>query len=303
MLVMRIKRSITPRTNRSEPITILCAATLALFVGGSAGAVPPDESLVISFGVEGGQSAVETIDGLSVEASDPINVDDGALIEMGLPAAEDIDAFHFLPIDQYLFSTTTSVILDGVIYTPGDVVLFDGAGYSVFFDETLITAAARNIDALTVLPNGNLLLSTSLSSEIFGFSFLNGDIVEVDPVGMTASLYMGLDEATLFSGANQDIDGLHYDPATGRLLVSVRTSGGGTISGLAYSDSAAHVFEIDPSGVAATSLFLDGTELYDGSTRQLDSIFIPEPGTQLMLALGTLLLTRLTRTPRRTREN
>lgn len=299
MLSMHLTISNTfavPSAKRSAGVGFLFALVVsAVSVGlaSSAWAVPPEESLVISFGVEGGQPMVETVGGLSVEPRDGVNLDDTARIDLGLPAIEDIDAFHFLPTNQYFFSTTTSVSLGGEIYTPGDIVLFDGATYSVFFDESLITAAARNIDALTILPNGHLLISTSLSSEIYGFAFQNGDVVEIDPVAETASLFMGLDEATLFSGANQDIDGLHYDPATGTLLISVRTAGGGTIGGLAYGDAASHVFEIDPSGVAATSVYLDGTGLFDGATRQLDSVFVPEPGARSMLILGTLGLVGL----------
>jgi hypothetical protein len=44
----------------------------------------------------------------------------------------------------------------GVIYGPGDETEFDEASYSLVFGEDDVAAAARNIDALTVLPNGNI---------------------------------------------------------------------------------------------------------------------------------------------------
>ena len=138
------------------------------------------------------------------------------MLDLGLLALEDLDAFYFIPIHRYLFSTSTAVTLGGVIYGPGGIIEFDGASYSLFFDENEIVAAARDIDALRLLPNGNLLISTSTSAELYGFAFPDGDVVEVDTVDQVASLYQGLDEATLFTtGAHQDIDALHYDAATG----------------------------------------------------------------------------------------
>lgn len=286
-MIRRTPRSPALRPLGALPISLLASPLVLLFVlaAGSAWA----QSTVVSFGVEGGQPTTETLGGLAVEPDHAVNIDDLALLWVDLPPAEDIDAFHFLPPSSVLFSTTTAVSLGGVIYGPGDVVEFDGASYSLFFDGSDITAAAVNVDAFSILPSGNLLISTSLSGTIHGFSFVNGDVVEVDPVAETASLFSGLSEAALFTGANQDVDALHYDADAGTLLMSVRTSGIGTITGLAYGDDASDVFEVELAGAISATVFLDGDALYDGETRQLDAVFLPEPGLGLSLACGALL--------------
>ena len=245
---------------------------------------------LVSFGVQAGEPTVETIGGTPVEPTDVISLALEASIFDRLPAFEDLDALHFLDNGHLLFSTTTAVTLKGETFGGDDVIEFDGANYSLFFDGDLIVAVSRNIDAVSMLPNGNLLLSTQTSGEIYGFSFLNGDVVEVDLVGETAGLYMGLDEATLFTGANQDIDALHFDPVTGDLLVSVATGGSGTIGGLAYAAAEADVFELDLSAGVDAGLFLDGSGLYDGATRQLDAFYVPEPGGWVPLGMGAAFL-------------
>lgn len=279
----------TIRLRAMSGATVLAMTEIVVVVG-------TPEELITSFGVQGGMATTETIFGIPVEPRDAISVDTGAPVFNFLAAFEDIDAFHYLPNGNALFSTTTAVTVGGNTFGPGDVVEFDGATSSLFFDSSLITSAAANIDAFTVLPNGNLLLSTTLDSTVYGFSFKNGDIVEVDPVGATAALFNGLDEATLFTGSNQDVDGLHFDEATGNLLLSVKIAGTGTIGGLAYTGAQiSDVFELDSGSGWSASLLLDGTGLYDGSTRQLDAVYLPEPALLVQLAAGTSLLLALRR--------
>lgn len=287
----------TIRLRAMSGATVIAMTEIVVVVG-------TPEELIVSFGTQGGMATTETIFGIPVEPRDALSVDTGAPVFNFLAAGEDIDAFHYLPNGNALFSTTTSVTVGGNTFSPGDIVEFDGTTSTLFFDDTLITSAAKNIDAFTILPNGNLLLSTSLNSTIFGFAFANGDIVEVDPVGMTAALFNGLSEAALFTGANQDIDGLHFDEATGNVLMSVRTTGGGTVGGLAYSNQSADVFELDSGSGWSASLLLDGTNLYDGSTRQLDAIYLPEPSLFAQLGAGAVFLTALQRgrTRRRRRQ-
>lgn len=274
-------RSSTPRSLVALTFFGMCA-----LLAHTASAAP--DTVVISFGVEGGQPTTEFLSGLAVEPDHAVDIDQPALLWLELPPGEDVDAFHFLPPSRLLFSTTTSVSLGGVIYTPADVVEFDGVGYSLFFDGTDLVGAGPNIDALSILPNGNLLISTSLAASLHGFDFANGDIVEVDPVAQTASLYEGLSEAALFTGANQDVDALHYLAATDTVLVSVRTSGAGTLAGTAYSDADSDLFEVETAGAISSVPFLDGDALFDGLTRQLDAAFVPEPAFAAPLFAGAL---------------
>jgi hypothetical protein len=122
--------------------------------------------------------------------------------------------------------------------------------------------------------------------------------VEYDPVADVATLYMGLDEATIFTGtpqSNADIDALHVTEEG--VIFSIRSNGIGRIGDdLTYGwpDAAStDLFLLDPvSGHA--ELFLDGFGLFDGVTRNLDAvslapraaIAVPEPGRLLLLGFG-----------------
>jgi hypothetical protein len=97
---------------------------------------------------------------------------------------------------------------------------------------------------------------------------------------------MGLNEASLFNGASQDIDALHFDPDTENLLISVLTSGAGTVASLAYSEDQGDLIEIDPRGVASAIPFLEGDGLHDGKTRQLNAAHLPAPSRNVALWAG-----------------
>ncbi|MGH0035483.1 MAG: hypothetical protein ACQGVK_10715 [Myxococcota bacterium] len=247
----------------------------ALVVGLVCASAAAQANPVVSYGVQGGQPNTEMLGGVSVRPQDAVDVATSDLVFDALPVAEDLDAFHVRDDGTLLFSTTTAVSLDGGSYAPGDVVAYDGVSYSVVLDDGLF-GTTQNIDAVTELPNGNLLISTSLSATLFGFSFDDGDVVEVDLAGGTAALYQGLDEAALFTGTNRDIDALHYDRGNDHLLLSVRVDGVGTIGGLSVNGTgaAADLFDLDLSAGISGSLFLDGAALYDGATRQLDAAYL-----------------------------
>ena len=61
---------------------------------------------------------------------------------------------------------------------------------------------AEDIDAVAVLGNGHVLISTEAGDSLGGLAFLDGDVVEWDPVNLTASLFFS---EALF-GADVDID-------------------------------------------------------------------------------------------------
>ena len=230
---------------------------------------------VVSFGVQGGQPTVETLNGVSVAPTDAVNSTTGALVFAQLPAGEDLDALHIRDDGTVLFSTTTSVTLDGVTYTAGDIVAYDGVNYSLVLDSGLF-GTTENVDAVTELPNGDLLISTATAATLFGFAFADGDVVQVDLVGGTAKLYKGLNEAALFTGANQNIDALHYDRSNGHLLLSVLGDGVGTIGGYTVTGTgaSADLIDLDLSAGVSGSLYLEGGGLYDGATRQLDAAYL-----------------------------
>jgi len=104
-----------------------------------------------------------------------------------------------------VFSTSTDVTqgFGGVANIKnGDLVQWDGASATVIFSEVVgFGGANNNIDAFSILPNENWLLSTDLNATLGGVFFQNGDIVEYDPDADVATLCEGLDEAYGLCGA------------------------------------------------------------------------------------------------------
>jgi hypothetical protein len=189
-----------------------------------------------------------------------------------------------MPEGEVVFSTSTDVTqgFGGIPYIRnGDLVLWDGEEATLLFSELIgFGTPYNNIDAFSILPNGNWLLSTDLNATLGGLSFQNGDIVEYDPEADVATLYMGLDEATIFTGtpnSNPDIDALHAT-ADGKVAFSIRSDGIGRVgNGPSYGFADAprtDLFEIDPVTLDA-SLFLDGDGIFDGMTRNLDAAALP----------------------------
>ena len=212
---------------------------------------------------------------VSVAPTDAVNSTTAAFVFTQLPAGEDLDAFHIRDDGTVLFSTTTSVTLEGVTYLAGDIVSYDGVNYGLVLNSGLF-GTAENVDAVSELPNGHLLISTATAATLFGFAFADGDVVEVDVAGGTANLYKGLNESALFTGANQNIDALHYDRSNRHLLLSVVSDGPGTIGGYTVTGTgaSADLIDLDLSAGRIGEPLPRRWGLYDGATRQLDAAYL-----------------------------
>ena len=127
-------------------------------------------------------------------------------------ADEDIDGFHLLPNGNFLISNVSDFSLDGQDFRNGDIVLWDPIAETAapFFDESLFGGTDVWVRSVSMLDNGNLLLSafnedTGGSISLGGLTFGRGDVVEYDLTSGTASLYMSV---AVFGGATEDIDAL-----------------------------------------------------------------------------------------------
>jgi len=253
---------------------------------------------IVSFGVQAGLPATETIDGLTVRPADAVDASIPSIAFGELISAEDVDAFHRTNNGAVIFSTTTSVSLDGTIYQASDLIVWTGSSYKLFFPGASLLGAGENIDAFTLLPQQRMLISTQTGATLYGFTFNDGDIVVVDQKAQTAGLYQGLDEAALFTGTNQNIDALHYDWETGDLMISVVTAGGvGTIAGVPFGTTDnmhAKVVRFNPAAPSGGYVFLDGVGLFDGATRQIDAFFMPSTVPVSVPVLGPIGLGLLT---------
>jgi len=118
-------------------------------------------------------------------------------------------------------STQGGANLGGNSVDDGDLVEFDGADVAGtaqvvftaadFFDNNV------DIDALHVLNNGNLVISTQGNAKIDGQTFDNGDVFVVDVNNGTANLLFDED---LFFDNSANVNGLFFDEGANRLFVT-----------------------------------------------------------------------------------
>ncbi len=113
-----------------------------------------------------------------------------------------------------IISTDSDAILGGLSFTDIDLVKYDATNYtaSLFFDGSLTTLSA-DIDAVHVLDNSHIMLSTNSSTTLGGVSFGGDDLVDYDPVADTATLIF--DGSILFDGPNENIISVHIGTGSG----------------------------------------------------------------------------------------
>jgi len=125
-------------------------------------------------------------------------------------------------------------------------------------------ANAENVDAIRLLPNGNLALSTAAAARLGQprLSFGDGDVVEYDFSTDTATLLLS---ESIFT-ANSDIDGLHVRPDGTFLLSTDDTATLGT-PGLTILDG--DIVHYDPTTDTATLVF---SEAAFGTDEDIDAL-------------------------------
>jgi cysteine-rich repeat protein len=138
----------------------------------------------------------------------------------------DIDAFYVMPNGHIILSTYETATLGGLTFRDGDLADYDPDTdtATLFFSESHF-AGDEDIDALSVLPNGHLVLSVErdTGASLGGLTFKDGDLIEYDPVHDTATLL--LSEAVL--GGDQDIDAVDIGCGNGFTETDEQCDGAG----------------------------------------------------------------------------
>jgi len=163
-----------------------------------------------------------------------------------------------------ILSTDTSETLGGLTFGKDDLAEYnpstDTAAY--YFNGDLFTGAS-DIDAIHVLDNGNIILSTFESATLGGLSFSAGDLAEYNPTTDTATLYF--DEG-LFS-QNENVDAVHVLDS-GNIVLSTLDSSA-TLGGLTFGGG--DLIEYNPTTDTAT-LFFEAS-LFSG-TENIDAVHV-----------------------------
>ncbi len=207
-----------------------------------------------------------TLGGLSfgdedIIAYDALN-DSSTLIFDGsniLSSNSDIDAIHILDTGNILLSTNDSRSIGGTSFEDEDIVEYNPSTgvANIFLEGDTIFSSDEDIDAFSILPNGNYLISTINDATIGSTSFTDEDVVEYNPSSGAASLYF--DESAVTADIT-DVRGVHALD-NGNVLLTF-TSDDRSLGGLTDIDEE-DVIEYNLSTDTAT-LYFDGS-LFSGS--------------------------------------
>ena len=200
---------------------------------------------------------------------------------------EDIDAVYAFESGTLVLSTKSGAKLGGLRFRDGDLVEYDPVSdiATLFFSEDLFTRGNADVNALHILANGHLILSTRAKATLGGLSFRDGDLVEYDPVSDTATLFFSED---LFR-RNEDIDAV-FVLDDGHIVLSTRSRA--TLGGLRFENG--DLIEYDPVCETASIYFDESVfthnEDINAASGLGEYIEPPEPATFSLLAIGGILI-------------
>jgi hypothetical protein len=237
---------------------------------------PPDDSLAVSFALSG------TVGGVSFADEDILRFDgqswsmlfDGSDIGAG---SVDLFAFSILDADTFLMVFSNNLTLSGLAVTPQDIVRFDATSFgpttadafSMYFNgiDVGLDTSAEKIDALSLLPDGRILISTTGNPSVPGLSSLRDeDILAFTPLTLGDNtsgiwaLYFDGSDVGLGESSDEDIDGLEV--VGGNVYLS--TNGLFSVSGA--SGAGEDIFICTPTSLGnLTACTYNATLFFDGS--------------------------------------
>jgi len=185
-------------------------------------------------------------------------------------ANEDIDAVHVRENGNIILSTRGKATIGGLTFRDGDLIEYNPATNKavLFFDEDLFKKD-EDIDAVHVLANDNIILSTTSKAKLGGLTFKKGDLVEYNPTEDTATLFFGM---SLFQDGSANIDGVYVFNDGTILLTTTSTE---SLGGIQFTDG--DIVRYNPQ--TGTSLLFFDEDNFAGKA-DIDGIvyYIPGPG-------------------------
>lgn len=199
---------------------------------------------------------------------------DGSDVGLG---KNDLAAFSLLDPESLLLVLSAPMTLNGIRVTPQDILRFDAASlgestagtFSMYFDgsDVGLTSEAERLDAVSVMPNGPLLISTIGNPVVRGLSGADEDVLAFQPTSLgsttrgTWSMYFDGSDVGLANSAGENVDALDVAP-DGTIYIS--TVGNFSVRGLAGANE--DIFVCLPISLGkqtactySPELFLDGS--------------------------------------------
>jgi subtilisin-like proprotein convertase family protein len=194
-------------------------------------------------------------------------------------AAENIDAFAFLDDGSILISTTGGFSVPtgygGILSGGGEDILqfyptslgSTTIGYwNIYFDgsDVGLSGAAENVDAISVLPDGRLLISTTDAFSVPGVATggADEDLLIFTPTSMGATtagswaMYFDGSDVGLGTNDGEDVDALYIRPsASGAPTLYFSTFGNFAVSGVSGANEDIFAFQPTRTGATTTGTF------------------------------------------------
>jgi hypothetical protein len=205
----------------------------------------------------------------------------------------DLDAFYVVDADTILMSFDDPVTI-GTLGTvaDADIVRFDATSlgdntagsFSMYFDgsDVGLDTSSEDVDAIELLSDGRLLISTSGSISVPGVSGADEDLLVFTPTSLgdvtsgTWAMYFDGSDVGLSTTSSEDVDGVSV-AANGDIYLTTR--GNFAVTGVSGADE--DVFVCTPSSLGTTTtctyaptLFFDGSA-FGLDANDLDAIDLP----------------------------
>jgi hypothetical protein len=261
---------------------------------------PSSNPVVVSF------TSTGTVGGLSFADEDILRFDgtawtmvfDGSDVGLG---GVDIFGFYMVENDTFLMSFDKTITINGLTVAPSDIVQFDATSlgsvtagsFSMYFNgaDVGLDTTAENIDALDILPDGRILISTTGNPSVPNgtggtITGADEDILAFSPTTLgdvtsgSWSMYFDGSDVGLADSSNEDIDALDVTP-NGDIYLSTL----GVFSVPSVSGDDEDVLKCTPTSLGSNTACTYSSVLYfDGSTwglaaNDIDALGLEVAGT------------------------
>ena len=201
--------------------------------------------------------------------------------DVGLSA--DVYAFNILDEDSILLAFNDLTVVGGKTFAPTDIARFDATSlgsttsgsFSMYFNgiDVGLDLSAEEIDAMDILPDGTVLISTRGSATVPGLTGMSDeDIMAFTPTMLgdstsgTWTLYFDGSDVGLGDLNDEDINAISVN-SNGTIYIS--TFGNFDVAGISGSDE--DVFICFPSSLGTITACIFSTTIYfDGSSWGVD---------------------------------
>lgn len=207
---------------------------------------------------------------------------------------DDLRALMILGDGSVLMSFANAIDVPGVgTVDDSDIVRFIPAStggstsgsFEMYFDgsDVGLTANGEDIDALAVLADGRILVSTTGNSSVSGVSGKDEDLLAFTPTQLGADtngsweMYFDGSDVGLSDGNDEDVNGAWVDPASGDIYLTVRGPFG--VSGVSGDES--DIFVCTPislgNSTSCTFSFYWDSSAGGFGNENIDGLFIDLP--------------------------